>query len=447
MDVTKTHLPNKLYTSFRAHVTKHVTPESRVCIALSGGVDSVVLLHLFTLLRTEYPLAFSAIHVHHGISPNADHWAHTCQQLCTELDIPLHISRISLQGRAKLGLEAAARHARYAEFQHQDAQYIALAHHRDDQAETFMLQLLRGAGAKGLAGMPVLRQQPDHPSYLRPLLDSDRSAILDWAKQFELRWIEDESNQDTRYARNFLRHDILPLLNQRYPAWRATIARSAHNLAEADQLLDELAQLDAAQAIHNQGINCHYLASLSPARARNLLRHFLATHALGMPSQIRLAEMLEQLTHADADSSITISHDGHTLHRFQHYAYLIKQLPPPAHNCRWHWQGEAQLALTELGGLLTFRQNQTKGLDQSKLHDINIRLRQGGETFRPDCQRPNRRLKILLQEASIPPWLRDRTPLIYSGDTLIHVPGIGSACDWQAAPGENALQISWLTDT
>jgi len=446
MDATKKPLSNKLCTTFRARVTEHVAPDSRVCVALSGGMDSVVLLHLFDQLRASYPLSLSAIHVHHGISVNADHWAETCLQLCHALNIPLQTYKISLARRTELGLEAAARHARYAEFQHQDVDFIALAHHRDDQAETVMLQLLRGAGAKGLAGMGIVRHDGNQPTYLRPLLDIDRNAIHDWAKQKNLHWIEDESNQERRYARNFLRHDILPLLNQRYPAWRATIARSAQNLAEAAELLDELAQIDAVQAIHARRISCDYLTNLTPARARNLLRYFLASQHVSMPSQMRLAEMLMQLNHAGSDSSIVIEHDGYTLHRFQRYGYLVKQLVAPASNSRWRWQGEAQLNLVELGGTLHFEHALTSGIDLDKVNNINIRLRQGGEAFRPDCRRPNRRLKILFQEANIPPWERDRTPLIYSDDTLIHVPGVGTACDWQATTGSNSLQIKWLTE-
>lgn len=445
MDVTKTPLPNKLDATFRAQVTAHIARNSRVCIALSGGVDSVVLLHLFAQLRTDYPMTLSAIHVHHGISVHADHWAQTCQQLCDQLAIPLQTCNINLHHRAELGLEAAARSARYAAFQQQHADFIALAHHRDDQVETLMLQLLRGAGAKGLAGMPVLRQPANQPAYIRPLLDIDRSCILDWANQHGLHWIDDESNLDTHYARNFLRHEILPRLNQRYPAWRATLARSAQNLGEAALLLDELAQLDAIDGIKEQGISCHYLNQLSPPRARNLLRYFLSMHGVTMPSQIALTEMLEQLTQADADRNMAIHHDGHTLHRFQHYGYLVKQFAAPAPDSRWHWQGEPQLALPALGGTLHFSYQPAPGLDLNKLHNINIRLRLGGEMFRPDIKRPNHRLKSLLQEADIPPWQRDRIPLIYSDDTLIHVPGIGTAHDWQALPASQSLHIGWIT--
>lgn len=445
MGAIKISPSNNLVIAFRSCALQYLAPDSRVCIALSGGVDSVVLLHLFAQLRADYPLALSAVHIHHGLSPNAGHWAQTCQQLCAEMDIPLQTYNITLNRNSALGIEAAARQARYAQFAQQPVDFIALGHHRDDQAETFLLQLLRGAGVKGLAAMPIVRQHSNHPAYFRPLLDQDRSSIIDWANQHQLRWIEDESNLGTRYARNFLRHDILPLLSQRYPAWRTTIARSARNMAEATVLLDELAQLDAVQGIQAERISCAYLASISQARARNLLRYFLSMHDVAMPSQLRLTEMLRQLTQTGMDGSIAIDHADHTLHSYQSYGYLIKTLAAPASSLCWRWQGETHLVLTELNGILHFeqRQSQALGLSLPKLHDVNVRLRQGGETFRPDCRRPNRTLKSLLQTARMPPWQRDRTPLIYSGDTLIYVPGIGAACGWQAAPGEHALHIVW----
>ena len=443
MDATKISPLNNLVALFRACISRYVAHGSRVCIGLSGGVDSVVLLHLFTRLRVEYQLDLTAIHIHHGISVHADAWALACEQHCSQLEVPLQIHKVEVNDRARMGLEAAARQLRYAQFQHQNTDFIALAHHRDDQAETVLLQLLRGAGVKGLAAMPLLRQLANQPAYLRPLLNIDRSAIIAWAQQQQINWVEDESNQDTQFTRNFLRHKVLPLLAQQHPAWRATIARSAQHMAEAAALLDELAELDANRGIQDQRIDCAYLSSISPARARNLLRYFLARRRLTMPSQIRLAEMLNQLTRTDSDNSVTIDHDGLTLHRYQRHAYLIKSIPAPAADRCWYWHGEAQLDLPELAGKLDFKLGGAPGLDPGKLQNIQIRLRQGGESLRPDCNRPNRRLKTLLQAARVPPWQRDRLPLIYSGDKLIQVPGIGIACDWQAGPGQAAMQIDW----
>ena len=449
MDATKTLSPNNpinLAQLFRASVSRYVAPGSRVCVALSGGVDSVVLLHLFAQLRQEYPLNLTAVHIHHGISRHADEWAKTCTQLCNSMQIPLQIDRVTIALDTKMGLEAAARQARYARLAQQKADFIALAHHRDDQAETLVLQLLRGTGVKGLAAMATLRQITHQPAYLRPLLDVDRSAIIAWARHYQLSWVEDESNQDTHYTRNFLRHKIMPLLSQHHPAWRVTITRTAQHMAEAATLLDELAQLDANLSIQAGQLDCAYLNRVSPARARNLLRYFLAQHQLAMPSQARLAEMLSQLTLTDNDRRIAIAHDQHILHRYQQFAYVSKPSPVAATDSRWYWHGEAQLVLPELQGTLYFNQSIGNGLNLARLTDLNIRLRQGGEHFRPDCKRPNRHLKDLLQSARIPPWQRSYIPLIYSGNDLVQIPGIGVACGWQAAPEDAAVNIEWRAD-
>lgn len=340
MGAIKTSPSNKLADVLRACVTQYIAPGSRVSIGLSGGLDSVVLLHLFAQIRQEYPLCLTAIHIHHGISRYADCWAQACKELCVKLDIPLQVHCVQLNSESKLGLEASARQVRYEKFQQQSVDFIALAHHRDDQAETLLLQLLRGAGVKGLSAMPILRRNTHQPAYFRPLLAIDRSDILAWAVQNKLSWVEDESNQDTQFNRNFLRHTILPLLGQRHPAWRATLSRSAQHMAEAAELLDELAELDASLSIQKNRIDCAYLAGISPARARNLLRYFFARHKLTMPSQIRLGEMLDQLTDSADDANVAIDHQGLTLRYYQQYAYLIKQMPAPIAGSRWLWQGE-----------------------------------------------------------------------------------------------------------
>jgi len=445
---SRTRPPNNLLEAARAQLARHVPQGSRITLGLSGGVDSVVLLDLLARLADYHPFQLRAIHVNHQISPHAQSWVDACRTLCAAHHVPLQVQTIRIEDAAKLGLEAAARRARYAEYAHLDTDFIALAQHRDDQAETLLLQLLRGAGVKGLAAMPVLRGADTRPAYLRPLLDIERSAIEVWARQHALQWVEDDSNRDTHFHRNFLRHSVLPLLDGRFPAWRASLARSAKNLAEAADLLDQLAALDAADGIQHQRLDCARLAVLPPARARNLLRHFLALNHIPMPSQARLATMLEQLTHASADSQPCIHHANWELHRYQGWAHLAAWLPAAAPCLRWHWQGEAQLILGELGGTLNFTQVSGQGLDRAKLDQapVTIRLRQGGEHFRPDCQRPRRSLKNLLQECIIPPWQRDRLPLLYCGETLVWVAGIGVDCVWQTPAGAAGTQPEWCTN-
>ena len=446
---SRTRPPNNLLEAVRAQLARYVKPGARITLGLSGGVDSVVLLDLLARLATDLSFHLSAIHVNHQISPHAKDWADVCSTLCTSHHIPLRMHTIHIEDAAKLGLEAAARRARYAEYAQLDTDFIALAHHRDDQAETLLLQLLRGAGVKGLAAMPVLREATNHLAYIRPLLDIDRSEIEAWAQQHALQWVEDESNRNTHFNRNFLRHSVLPHLGERFPAWRATIARSAQNLAEAADLLNQLAALDATDSIRNQRLSCTQLAALPPARARNLLRYFLARNDIPMPSQARLATMLEQLTHASADSRPCILHASWELHRYQGWAHLTARLPSHVANLHWPWQGEAQLLLRELDGVLKFTHTAGQGLDRTKLDQasITIRLRQGGEHFRPDCQRPRRSLKNLLQEYAIPPWQRDRLPLLYCGETLVWVAGIGADCAWQASADTAGIQPEWNNNT
>jgi tRNA(Ile)-lysidine synthase len=439
---------NSLLDSVAAWLTQHVAPDSRVALGLSGGVDSVVLLDVLTQLAASHCIQLSAIHINHHISPHADAWASACTQLCRERDIPLKIRTVSVASIADLGLEAAARKARYAAFAELAVDFIALAHHRDDQAETLLLQLLRGAGPKGLAAMPALRQPANGPALLRPLLEHDRSEIAAWADARQLSWVEDESNVDTHHARNFLRHAVLPLIASRYPAWRATLARSAQNMAEAAELLDTLAAADAEGAMRPRRLDCARLAGLSPTRARNLLRYFLSCHGVPGASRERLAAMLDQLSAARSDAEILLEHAHWQLRRYRGWAYLVPAPTPIPAGQRWHWDASDPLVLPELGGTLQLSEQPGGGLAAAKLAGarLNVRVRQGGESLRPDCQRPRRSLKNLLQESALPPWQRDRLPLLFCGDTLVWVPGLGIDCDWQAAPDSLGLVPQWLPD-
>jgi tRNA(Ile)-lysidine synthase len=305
-----------------------------------------------------------------------------------------------------------------------------------------MLQLLRGSGVKGLSAMAKYRQLAGQPGYLRPLLDIDRGVIVDWARAHQLHWVEDESNADTRYARNFLRHDFLPVLNQRYPAWRESMARSAENLAEASSLLEELAKMDAQHGIAERRLYCPYIKQISPARARNLLRYFIAQHGCRMPSQDKLADMLGQIINTQHDNHMVIQHDEHTLYRYQDYAYLIMRLPNIDKSAQWCWPAGEELIIP-LIGRLEVRQSVGRGIAKENFVDISVRLRQGGEVIWPDCKRPRRKLKDLLQQSGMPVWQRDRIPLIYSAETLICIPGVGVACEWQAKAFEPAVIINW----
>lgn len=442
--------PSDLLQTVSDRLHAHLTPDRRVTVALSGGVDSVVLLHLLQRLQAGRQFALFAIHVNHQISPHASEWADFCAALCAKWSIPLTVKTLHVPRRSKAGLEGAARALRYRAFSELETDCLLLAHHLDDQAETLLLNVLRGAGVRGAAAMPDVREgkgvRGEGVSIVRPLLDVPRAVLIAYAKKHRLRWIEDESNADTAFARNFLRHAVLPVIEQRFPAYRQTLARAAQHFAEADSLLDEWAAIDLAHAVRDGKLKLAALQSYSPARTRNVLRAYLAAQGLSALDSERLQEWQRQLIEARGDSRVALGVAGLVLRRYRGEAWIEPDTAAPAADWRKPWHGERALALPELGGRLSMTMVKGEGVSLAKLGTapMTLRLRQGGEKLQPDCKRPRRTLKHLLQEAAIPPWQRERLPLLYLGETLAAVPGIGVDCACQAAPGETGLQPVWF---
>lgn len=414
---------------------------SAICIGLSGGMDSVVLLHLLRQLASCNGWRLSALHIHHGISPNAESWADFCRELCALHAISLRIERVDIAPLRQHGIEAAARQLRHAAFARQDCDYMALAHHADDQAETLLLQLLRGAGVKGAAAMPLLKpSSTGAPAILRPLLDVARAELLAYAQQHELAWIEDESNADASYPRNFLRHQVLPLLAQQFPAYRQTLARSAGHFAEASELLDQLAAQDGGEG----ELAVSRLQALSLPRASNLLRHVLQHSGAPMPQTAQLDDMLRQLCGARSDAAVCVEFgDGWQVRRYRDRVYVLRAPAAfdPARVLRW--RGETELEWPALGCRIAFRQVIGAGISLEKLQHapVTLRLRNGGESLRPHANAATRSLKNLLQEHAIPPWQRERLPLLYCGETLASVIGIAISADFRAENGERGLEV------
>lgn len=420
-----------------------VPAHSSILIGLSGGVDSVVLLHLLHQLAPRFSWRLSALHVHHGISQNADAWADFSTGLCAQHAIPLHIEPVDIAPLRKHGIEAAARKLRHAAFARQACDFVALAHHADDQAETLLLQLLRGAGVKGAAAMPLFAERAGLPSVLRPLLHCSRQEILDYAAAHQLQWIEDESNADDSYPRNFLRHRVLPLLGEKFPACRDTLARSAQHFAEAGVLLDDLARLDAAQAIHTDTLAVAALQALSQPRSKNLLRWFLHSIGAPMPQAVQLDDMLQQLCGAREDAAVCIAYGDWQVRRYQGRVHVLRALGEFDRSLVLTWHGEAELEWPALAARLCFNQTRGAGISLAKLRraPVTLRLRQGGETLRPNPQAATRILRNLLQEHHVPPWQRERLPLLYCGDELVCIPGVAVAAEYQA--GADEAGISW----
>lgn len=409
-----------------------------LAVALSGGVDSVVLLHALSALAPEFGYRLRAAHVDHGLSPHAGEWRRFCAALCRQWKVPLTTRRVVVRPRGS-GVEAAAREARYAVLERVPAHGLALGHQLDDQAETVLLNLLRGAGLRGASGMPTVaqRQAARGPRVLlRPLLEVPRELVLRYARSEGLQWVEDESNCDVALMRNYLRLEIAPRLAARAPRWRESLARAAGHFADAQRLLratvPECGRLPLAR-----------LRAAEPPLARVLLRGFLAAHGLRPPSAARLAEMLRQIVGAAPDARTALVHEGAVLRVYRGELRLASSASPGFAPIRWG--GERRVQVPALAGELRFRRVRGGGIDPVRLAQaaVTIRARAGGERLQPDPRRPRRSLKNLFQEAGIAPWERDALPRLYCGETLVWVPGLGVDAAFQSPACAAGLLPEW----
>jgi len=448
---------NDLVARVAAVLRRHVRRGDRVVAGLSGGIDSLVMIDVLRRLMRRHGFRLAALHINHQIHPRAVNWAAHCRKWCRGFGVPVTVVKVTVPPTASL--EAAAREQRYRAFALAPADFVALAHNLDDQAETVVMQLLRGSGARGLSAMPECRNAAHRsyaeddgtagpaPAILRPLLEIPRAQIEDYARRRKLVWVEDSSNVDVRFDRNFLRHQVMPLVGQRYPAYRATLLRASRNAAEAAHLLDELAELDlAGGGADERGLGVSMLNALSAPRAKNVLRYFLSRRGVTMPNAARLDECVRQLRHSRA-ASFALDLDGRVLRRHGDTLHVVGSCPPVAGDFSREWHGEPCLRLPELGGTLEFEHCRGRGISLAKLGGpLTVRVRRGGESLRPEPRRPLRSLKNLLQEARVPPWSRGRLPLLYAGQILVCVPGIGVDAAFQAARTEAGVVPRWKED-
>ncbi|CAM8359888.1 tRNA lysidine(34) synthetase TilS [Candidatus Methylopumilus planktonicus] len=418
-------------------------------VALSGGVDSVVLLHLLHQLQKTQNFTLKASHVHHGLSKNADKWVKFCEKLCTKLSVPLDVHYIKLPQKKSLGIEGEARQLRYEKLLKSQTDLVVLAHHEDDQAETFLLQLIRGAGVKGLSSMAHF----DATRRLwRPLLNTSRIDIESYAKKHKLKWIKDESNQNIDFDRNFIRSKVLPILKNRFNHIIKVISRSSSHLAEAQHLLDDLAQIDLKNylksSIYKHKLKVKTLEKFSNARAKNALRFWLEINDQMMPSKDLLDELLRQVLTAkkDADLKIELSKEFE-IRRYQDEIYIVPKNKNIKKNYEIIWAGESEIILPN-GQKLIFKKVKGRGINLKFLNHqkLKIRNRQGGESFKPDSKRPTKKIKQLLQESDLPSWERDFFPMIFLGDELAAVPNFGIDQKYQVSPQMTGLEV-YLTQS
>lgn len=413
---------------------------TRFCVGLSGGLDSVVLLHLAATFRKENPCELSAVHIHHGLSAHADAWADFVCAYATSLNIVCHVAKVDVSQRAEYGLEGAARLARYAVFAQQACDVLLLAHHQNDQAETVLLNLLRGSGVSGMAAMPAQRVLIDNMTLLRPLLDVARADLEEYARAQQLSWVEDESNLDQRLDRNFLRHTILPQLQNKYPASHATLARTAYHLGEAHQLQQEIAIEDARACVLDGVMNLDCLLQLSEVRQRNVMRYWLAQSAVVADTRA-FDDLMQMMRSADAESLPLWRWRGQAVRRYKQHLYITPAdlLPGPVTALRW--RDASEQFVPEWRGRVCWQKSQGMGISETFLSEsLSLRARSGGEKLRLAANRPRRLLKHLWQEMEVAPWLRDAVPLLYINDELAYVPYVGVADKFAV---ENGWQMIW----
>ncbi len=404
-----------------------VAEAAPILVGFSGGLDSTVLLHWLAAQANVRAAGLRAVHVHHGLHAEADDWAAHCQQECARLGLALEIVRVAVRNDLGLGPEAAARAARHAAFDARlhAGETLALAHHRDDQAETILLRLLRGAGSDGLAAMRDVRSFGAGKLW-RPFLDTPRSELLDYASANALDWIEDPSNRDTRLDRNFLRHHVLPLLNDRWPHATAALAGSARWLDEEATLLEGEARrrLAQAQGPEPNSLQVAALLAVEPAWRARVLRAWRS--ALGFAPWPQSAHPVidAQLLDARPDALPEYRWPGGVLRRWRDLLYLDQPQPPLPADWSCEWDGEAPLPLPTGDTFALVPGKGVRSLFQEK-RDLTpfptpfpfiVRARRGGERILLPGRTHTHSFKHVLQESGVPPWLRARLPLLFAAD-------------------------------
>ena len=425
---------------------------SPFCVALSGGLDSTVLLKALTGLGRKKAV-LRAVHIDHGLHDDSKSWSDGCASLCQRLGVSYDSLAVNIPRDKGLSLEAQAREARYRAIAKQldRGEILMVAQHADDQMETVLLQLLRGAGPAGLAAMPELAPFAD--GWLcRPLLSNTRAELASYANTNKLNWQEDPSNLDTAFDRNYIRRRVIPVLLERWPSASATMSRSARHCAEVAELIDDLAVLDLAQLVDGERLSTTGLSALSQARQRNVVRCWLRKSGFSVPDSRRLQSILDNVVAAADDAAPEVLWNGVAVRRYRQYLHVMdddtsttafEKAP------RQSWDISGSLDLGTAGRLVLERceagsAEQTLDLERLEGRLLNVRWRVGGERIRIGGRKNSKSLKKLLQEAGVLPWMRKQIPLIYDGDRLLAVGDLWVCADAVAEKGAKAVKLRWL---
>ncbi|GLS89388.1 tRNA(Ile)-lysidine synthase [Psychromonas marina] len=421
-----------LFTTFQSELSELASLNASFKVALSGGLDSVVLLHLFSRIKNCEVIAH---HVHHGLSDNADHWVQFCTQFCTAINIPLTVSHVTLDKKSRTSLEALAREKRYEVLKKgfNNNSYLVTGHHQDDQLETVLLALKRGAGLTGLQGI-VAQQALAEGHLIRPLLNFSREQLEHYAAQFQLNWIEDESNTDQQFDRNFIRHSIAPLLKQRWPAITKTVSRSAKHCQSQQLLIDEITESDFILCQSTAlALDIEPLTALSVTRRNNVLRDWFKLAGYQYPSTKQLATIWQDLVLAQSDATPKVRLQGIAVCRYRQAIYLVDESKLLNQAPRIVWQGEQQVSLGNGKMMLKFDASDDF-LKQQHLVEICFREHLASDfSCKPIGRNKGRSLKKLLHEFHVAPWLRNSVPLIFIDGELVEAVALFSCANTASA--------------
>lgn len=438
-------------TPQRLLATLEKLPQSDRClVAYSGGKDSHVLLHLLANLFEISPRPrLSAVHINHGLQPNAGRWAAHCADVCRQLDIPFQTLELKLMPAKGESIEAQARKARYQALEKtmKSGDLLLTAHHQEDQAETVLLQLLRGAGPAGLSAMPEMTRFGC--GYMaRPLLGISASEIDDYARRERLCWIEDPTNQSLQFDRNFLRNQVIPLLRGRWPALARTISRSARHCAETQALVEAgaVVDLEALWERDTHSLSLNGISVLPPPRARALLRAWISAEGFSVPASVRLERVLNEMATAGRDRNPVVHWPGAEVRRFRDRIYIMQPLPSLTNAAPLVWDGSTALQLPNGAGLLEAYTG-PGGLSLSHWQTGRILIRfcaRQQDGVRIAGQRHTTTFKNLFQQFAVPVWIRRRIPLIYLDDELAAVGDLCICDPFAVAQSKQGVHLRWI---
>ena len=444
-------LPERLLAALNGLFT---SPSPKLCVALSGGLDSVVLLHALAQLRSgDTNLQLRAVHVNHQLQKDATQWAEKCVAWAAQLSVSCKVIAVEVTDIKTHGMEAAARAARYAAFQTEleAGEVLLTAHHADDQLETLLIALMRGAGLGGMAAMPQITTL-GHAWHARPLLGFTRDELQAWADKQALSYLSDPSNAHIQFDRNYLRHEIIPRLKQRWPAAATTGTRTTNHLSAAQSLLNDYVADDFLSAKKRDALSIAVLRSWSSPRRRAVIRYWLQQYDVLMPST-RVLQALEHDALISADDRVPCTRWGeYAVHRYRDHLHLEVSRRPEHIDGQLDWNWSERLTLPHQLGALCLEP--AAALNSEALHlraaslpsQLTICFRQGGERLQFAGESFHRDLKKLLADAGVLPWWRGRIPLIFTGDQLVAVAGLWVSANFVATGTQPALQLQWLHD-